>query len=200
MNIKLKIDFAEKSLDLTLTSLANPSVTQTIRDIPLSPGVYDNNVRGLRFLGTRKGGGGTLNWTTQIDNVKIEGMKLPVAAGDMTALIALHQEVKAIDLTSYTEASVAVVHRALNAAEALIGTTASQAQIDHAVNMLKVARDSLTREPAGDVSTYSFDFGSGSAADGYTKVDAKRAYVEGNAYGFADTALVQDENREPATR
>lgn len=113
----------------------------------------------------------------------------------MAALIALHQEVKAIDLAPYTEASAAVVHRALNAAEALIGTAATQAQINHAVNMLTVARDSLTREPAGDISAYSFDFGSGSAADGYTKVDAKRAYVEGNAYGFADTALVQDENR-----
>lgn len=195
MNVKLKIDFTGKTLDLTLTSLANPSVTQTITDIPLSPGVYANNVRGLRFLGTRKGGGGTLNWTTQIDNVKMEGTKLPVAAGDMAALIALHQEVKAIDLAPYTEASAAVVHRALSAAEALIGTTASQAQIDHAVNMLTVARDSLTSEVAGDISTYAFDFGSGSAAEGYTKVDAKRAYVEGNAYGFADTALVQDENR-----
>ncbi|OMG00993.1 SGNH/GDSL hydrolase family protein [Paenibacillus sp. FSL R7-0337] len=195
VNVKLKIDFAGKTLDLTLTSLANPSVTQTIRDIPLSPGVYANNVRGLRFLGTRKGGGGTLNWTTQIDNVKIEGTKLPAAAGDMAALIALHKEVKAIDLASYTEASVAVVHRALSAAEALIGTTASQAQINHAVNMLTVARDSLTSEAVGDISTYAFDFGSGSVADGYTKVDAKRAYIEGNAYGFADTALVQDENR-----
>lgn len=149
VNVKLKIDFAGKSLDLTLTSLANPSVTQTIRDIPLSPGVYDNNVRGLRFLGTRKGGGGTLNWTAKIDNVKIEGTKLPVAAGDMAALIALHQELKAMELSGYTEASVAVLQRAMNAAEALIGTEATQAQINHAVNMLTVARDSLTSEARG---------------------------------------------------
>ncbi|MBW4080606.1 GDSL-type esterase/lipase family protein [Paenibacillus sp. S150] len=196
VNVNANINFAEKRIDLTLTSLADPSITQTIGDIPMSPGVYTNNVRGIRLLGTRKSGGGTLDWTTQIDNVKLEGTKLPPAAGDQTALIALHNEVKALDLSAYTEASAAVLNRALAAAEAVIGTEATQARVDHAFNMLTVARDSLTSEPAGGISGYKFDFGSGIAAEGYTKVDAKRAYVEGNGYGFADTALVQDENRE----
>ncbi|WP_151734941.1 GDSL-type esterase/lipase family protein [Paenibacillus tengchongensis] len=196
VNVDATINFAEKTIDLTLTSLANPSLTQTIEDIEMYPGVYTNNVRAIRFLGTRKGGGGTLNWTTQIDNVKIEGTKLEQEAGDQTALIALRDEVKALDLSGYTEASVTVLNKALAAAEALIGTEATQAQVDHVFNMLTVAKDSLTSEPAGEISKYQFDFGSGSTADGYMKVDAKRAYLEGNGYGFADTALVEDENRE----
>ncbi|AIQ18502.1 hypothetical protein H70357_18695 [Paenibacillus sp. FSL H7-0357] len=196
VNVDVKINFAKKMIDLTLTSLADPSVTQTIEDIPMNPGVYANNARALRFLGTRKGGGGTLNWTTQIDNVKIEGTKLPPVAGDQKALIALHDKVKALDLSAYTEASKAVLNKALAAVEAIIGTEATQAQVDHVLNMLTVARDSLTSEPVGEISEYKFDFGSGNAAEGYTKVDAKRAYLEGNGYGFANTALVQDENRE----
>lgn len=196
VHVEANINFAEKQIDLTLKSLADSSVTQTIEDIPMSPGVYADNVRAMRFLGTRKGGGGTLNWTTQIDNVKIEGMKLPPVAGDQTSLIALQAEVKAMDLSAYTEASKAVLNRALAAAGAVIGTEATQAQVDHVFNMLTVARDSLTSEPAGAISQYHFDFGSGSAAEGFTKVDAKRAYVEGNGYGFTDTALVKDENRE----
>ncbi|WP_054940624.1 GDSL-type esterase/lipase family protein [Paenibacillus ihuae] len=196
VNVDANLNFAKKTIDLTLTSLADSSIKQTIQDIPMSPGVYANNVRGIRFLGTRKGGGGTLSWTTQIDNVKIEGKKLPPVAGDQTALIALRDEVKALDLSAYTEASVTVLNRALAAAEAVIGTEATQAQVDHAMNMLTVARDSLTSEPVGEISEYKFDFGSGSAAEGYLKVDAKRAYVEGNGYGFADTALLEDENRE----
>ncbi|MEK8213956.1 rhamnogalacturonan lyase family protein [Paenibacillus sp. FSL L8-0463] len=196
VNVDVNINFAKKKIDLTLTSLADPSVTQTIGDIPMNPGVYANNARALRFLGTRKGGGGTLNWTTQIDNVKIEGTKLPPVAGNQKALIALHDKVKALDLSSYTEASKAVLNKALAAVEAIIGTEATQAQVDHAMNMLTVARDSLTSEPAGEISEYKFDFGSGNAAEGYTKVDAKRAYLEGNGYGFANTALLQDENRE----
>ncbi|UQZ36908.1 hypothetical protein C2I18_27260 [Paenibacillus sp. PK3_47] len=196
VNVDANINFAEKTIDLTLTSLANPGVTQTIEDIPMSPGVYANNVRALRFLGTRKGGGGTLNWTTQIDNVKLEGMKLPPVAGDQTALITLRDEAKALDLSAYTEGSIAVLNKALAAVEAVIGTEATQAQVDHVFNMLTVAKNSLTSEPAGDISEYLFDFGSGSAAEGYAKVDATRAYVEGNGYGFSDTALVKDENRE----
>lgn len=197
VNVDATINFAEKKIDLTLTSLANPSVTQTIEDIPMSAGTaYADNVRAMRFLGTRKGGGGTLNWTTQIDNVRIEGTELPPASGDQTALIALHEEVKALDLSAYTEQSKAVLNKALAAAEAMIGTEATQAQVDHAFNMLTVAKESLTSEPAGDISEYKFDFGSGNAAVGYTKVDANRAYVEGNGYGFADTSLVEDENRE----
>lgn len=196
VNVDVKINFAEKKMDLTLTSLDNSSITQTIKDIPMSPGVYANNVRGFRFLGTRKSGGGTLSWTTQIDNVKLEGTTLPPVAGDQTALIALHNEVKTLNLSAYSEASKAVLNRALAAVEALIGTAATQAQVDHAFNMLTVARDSLTIEPIGDISEYKFDFGSGIAAETYTKVDAKRAYLEGNGYGFTDTALVQDVNRE----
>lgn len=196
VNANVKINFAEKNIDLTLTSLADPTVTQTIKDIPMSPGVYANNVRGFRFLGTRKGGGGTLSWTTQIDNVKLEGKMLPPVAGDQAALIALHQEVKALDLSTYTDTSVAVLNKALAVVEAVLGTSATQAQVDHAVNLLTVARESLTSSPAGDISVYKFDFGSGSAAQGYTRVDSKRAYIEGNGYGFTDTALVQDENRE----
>ncbi|TYP76553.1 GDSL-type esterase/lipase family protein [Paenibacillus methanolicus] len=196
VNVKADINFAEKTIDLTLTSLADPTVTQTIADIPMSAGTaYADNVRALRFLGTRKGGGGTLNWTTQIDNVRIEGEKLAATAGDQTALIALHGEVKAMELSAYTAPSVAVLNKALAAAEAIIGTEATQAQVDHAFNMLTVAKASLTSEPAGDVNAYRFDFGSGTVAEGYAQVDAKRAYVEGNGYGFADTALVLDENR-----
>lgn len=196
VNANVKINFAEKKIDLTLTSLAEPTVTQTIKDIPMSPGVYANNVRGFRFLGTRKGGGGTLSWTTQIDNVKLEGKMLPPVAGDQAALITLHQEVKALDLSTYTDTSIAVLNKALAVVEAVLGTAATQAQVDHAVNLLTVARESLTSSPAGDISVYKFDFGSGSAAQGYTRVDSKRAYIEGNGYGFTDTALVQDENRE----
>jgi large repetitive protein len=197
VHVDAAINFAEKKIDLTLTSLADPSVTQTIENIPMSAGTaYADNVRAIRFLGTRKGGGGTLNWTTQIDNLRIEGTKLPPAAGDQTALIALRDEVQVMDLSAYTEQSVAVLNRALAAVGAIIGTEATQAQVDHAFNMLTVAKESLTTEPRGDVSAYLFDFGSGSAAEGYTKVDALRAYVEGNGYGFADTALVEDDNRE----
>ena len=111
------VNFAEKTLDLTLTNLADPTVTQTIADISLSSAAYANNVRSMRFLGTRKGGGGTLNWTTQIDNVRIEGTQLSSESGDQTALIALYDEIKAIDLSEYTDASKAVVNRALAAAE-----------------------------------------------------------------------------------
>lgn len=196
VHVDVNIDFAGKTIDLTLTSLENPSITQTIEAIPMSPGVYANNVRGIRFLGTRKGGGGTLSWTTQIDNVKIEGTELPPVAGDQTALLALYDEVKALDLSAYTEASQAVLNKALAAVEAILGTEATRDQVHHAVNMLTVAKESLTGEPAAEINGYKFDFGSGTAAEGYTKVDAKRAYVEGNGYGFADTALVQDENRE----
>ncbi|MBB3113751.1 lysophospholipase L1-like esterase [Paenibacillus phyllosphaerae] len=196
VNVDATINFAEKTIDLTLTSKADPAVTQTIEDIPMSAGTaYADNVRAMRFLGTRKGGGGTLNWTTQIDNVRIEGSMLAPTSGDQTALIALRDEVKALDLSGYTEQSVAVLNKALAAAEAIIGTEATQAQVDHALHALKVAKESLTSEPAGDISAYQFDFGPGSAAEGYTQVNATRAYVEGNGYGFADTALVQDENR-----
>ncbi|RIX59517.1 hypothetical protein D3P08_05065 [Paenibacillus nanensis] len=197
VNVDASINFAEKTIDLTLTSLADSSVTQTIEDIPMSAGTaYADNVRALRFLGTRKGGGGTLNWTTQIDNVRIEGTTLPPASADQTALVALYDEAKALDLSSYTEQSKAVLNRALAAAEAIIGTEAAQAQIDHAFHMLTVAMASLTSEPPQPVTEYRFDFGSGDAAEGYIKVDAKRAYVEGNGYGFADTSLTQDENRD----
>lgn len=196
VNVDININFVEKTMDMTLTSKADPSLTQTIEDIPMNPGAYTNNVRALRFLGTRKGGGGTLNWTTQIDNVKIEGMKLPPVAGDQQALIALHNEVKALDLSAYTEASKAVLNKALVAVEAILGTEATQAQVDHVFNMLTVAKDSLSAEPAGEISSYSFDFGSGTAAEGFIGINAKRAYIEGNGYGFADTALVQDENRQ----
>lgn len=196
VNVDVTLNFAEKKIDLTLTSLADGS-EQTINDIPMSAGTaYADNVRGIRFLGTRKSGGGTLSWTTQIDNVRIEGTKLPPSAGDQSALVALYEEVKELDLSAYTEASKAVLNRALAAAEEIIGSEATQDQVDHVFNMLTVARESLTSEPAGDISEYRFDFGSGDAAEGYTKVDAKRAYVEGNGYGFADTALVEDENRE----
>lgn len=162
----------------------------------MSSGAYADNVRALRFLGTRKGGGGTLNWTTQIDNVRIEGTQLPSEGGDQTALIALYDEIKALDLSEYTDASKAVVNWALAAAEAIFNSEATQSQVDHAFNMLTVAKDSLTKEAAEEVREYKFDFGSGSTADGYIKVDAKRAYIEGNGYGFADTALTEDVNRE----
>ncbi|WP_346768709.1 GDSL-type esterase/lipase family protein [Paenibacillus sp. HB172176] len=197
VNVDATINFAEKTIDLTLTSLADSSVTQTIENIPMSAGTaYGDNVRAMRFLGTRKGGGAILNWTTMIDNVQIEGEELPPATGDQTALSALYEEVKGLDLSGYTEASKAVLNRALAAAEAIIGTEATQEQVDHAFNMLTVARDSLTSEPAQEISEYRFDFGSGEAAEGYVQVGAKHAYVEGNGYGFADTALVVDANRE----
>ncbi|WP_449867047.1 GDSL-type esterase/lipase family protein [Paenibacillus arenilitoris] len=197
VNVDAAIHFAEKTIDLTLTGLADSSVTQTIEDIPMSAGTaYADNVRAMRFLGTRKGGGGTLNWTTQIDNVRIEGTTLPPAAADQTALAALLEEAKALDLSAYTEQSKAVLNKALAAAEAIIGTEATQAEVDHAFNMLTVAMASLTSEPPHEADEYRFDFGSGSAAEGYVKVDAKRAYVEGNGYGFADTSLVEDANRE----
>lgn len=196
VHVNAKINFVEKKIDLTLTSLSDGSVTQTIEDIPMSAGTaYADNVRAMRFLGTRKGGGGTLNWTTQIDNVRIEGLTLPPASADQTALIALHEEAKALDLSAYTEQSKAVLNKALAAAEAIIGTDATQDEVDHAFNMLTVAMASLTSEPPQEISEYRFDFGSGNAAEGYTKVDAKRAYVEGNGYGFANTALVEDVNR-----
>ncbi|MFC0216046.1 OmpL47-type beta-barrel domain-containing protein [Paenibacillus chartarius] len=198
INVDAAINFAEKKIDLTLTSLADPSVTQTIEDIPMSAGTaYADNVRAIRFLGTRKGGGGTLNWTTQIDNVRVEGKKLPPAAADKTALTALYEEAKALDLSAYTEQSKAVLNKALAAAETIIGSEeATQAQVDHAFNMLTVATASLTTEPVAEINEYRFDFGAGNAAEGYTQVDAKRAYVEGNGYGFADTSLVENGNRQ----
>lgn len=101
--------------------------------------------------------------------MKIEGTKLPPVAGDQKALIALHDKVKALDLSAYTEASKAVLNKALAAVEAIIGTEATQAQVDHVLNMLTVARDSLTSEPVGEISEYKFDFGSGNAAEGYTR-------------------------------
>jgi large repetitive protein len=196
IHVDAKINFVEKTMDLTLTSLADSNIKQTIEDIPLSAGTtYANNVRGLRFLGTRKGGGGTLSWTTQIDNVKMEGTDIAPQAGDQAALAALYAEAKALNLSGYTEASIAVLNRAIDAAEEILGTEATQAQVDHVFHMLTVAMGSLTSEPKGDVSEYRFDFGPGEAAAGYTKVDAKRAYVEGNGYGFADTNLVVNENR-----
>ncbi|WP_416295851.1 GDSL-type esterase/lipase family protein [Paenibacillus illinoisensis] len=196
VNVDATVHFAKKTLDLKITNLADPTVTQTIEGIQMSSGAYADNVRALRFLGTRKGGGGTLNWTTQIDNVRIEGTQLPSEGGDQTALIALYDEIKDLDLSEYTDASKAVVNRALAAAEAIFNSEATQAQVDHAFNMLTVAKDSLTKEASEEVTEYKFDFGSGSAADGYIKVDAKRAYIEGNGYGFADTALTEDVNRE----
>ncbi|MDF2836959.1 MAG: hypothetical protein K0Q63_2599, partial [Paenibacillus sp.] len=97
VNVDTTINFAEKTIDLTLTSLADGSVTQTIEDIPMSAGTaYADNVRAMRFLGTRKGGGGTLNWTTGIDNVRIEGTTLPPESADQSALVALHDEAKAL--------------------------------------------------------------------------------------------------------
>ncbi|MHA6484865.1 rhamnogalacturonan lyase family protein [Paenibacillus sp. strain BS8-2] len=196
VNVDADINFAEKTIDLTLTSLADGSVTQTIENIPMSAGTaYADNVRAMRFLGTRKGGGGTLLWTTQIDNVRIEGETLPPVAGDQTELAALHNEILELDLSGYSNESVAVLNKAMEAAEAMIGTPATQAQVDHTFNMLKVARDSLTSEPPVAITDYRFDFGSGEAAEGYIKVDASRAYVEGNGYGFVDTALIEDVNR-----
>jgi large repetitive protein len=197
INVDAKINFVEKTIDLTLISLADNSITQRIENIPLSAGTtYANNLRALRFMGTRKGGGGTLNWTTQIDNVKVEGKKVPPKAGDQSALVALHEEAKALNLSGYTAESIAVLNRALAAAEGVISTEATQAQVDHVFNMLTVAVGSLTSEPRGDISEYRFDFGPGEAAEGYIQVDAKRAYVEGNGYGFVDTNLVVDENRK----
>ncbi|WP_037288292.1 GDSL-type esterase/lipase family protein [Saccharibacillus sacchari] len=196
VNVDATINFASKTLDLTLTSRSNPSVTQTIEGLTLSPGAYADNVRSLRFLGTRKGGAGTLNWTTAIDNVRIEGTELPPESGDQAALKALYAEIQQLDLSSYTEASRAVLSKALTAAEAIIDKTATPAQVEHAVNMLTIARASLTSETAEPISVYKFDFGSGEAAEGYTQVTADHAYIEGNGYGFADTALTEDENRE----
>lgn len=196
VNVDVTIRFAEKLMDLTLTS-ADGNTKQTIKDIPMSAGTaYADNVRAIRFLGTRKGGGGTLNWTTMIDNIRIEGKKLPPAAGDQTALLALHAEVIALDLSAYTQASIAVLNKALAAAGEIMATEqATQAQVDHVFNMLTVARESLTSVPSSDRSEYKFDFGSGAAAEGYTKVDAKGAYVEGNGYGFTNTALTEEVNR-----
>jgi len=197
INVDLRINFVEKKMDLTLTSKADPSVKETITDIPMSAGTaYANNVRAIRFLGTRKGGGGTLSWTTWIDNVRIEGLKQAPQAGDQTALLELIRQAEEIDLSIYTSESVAVFNRSLAAAEAVIGTEATQAEVDHAYNMLNVAINSLSRVPREPVSEYKFDFGSGDAADGYIKVDAKQAYIEGNGYGIADTSLVVDENQE----
>jgi len=197
VNVDVTINFVEKKLDLTLTPKANPDAAVTITDLPMSAGTaYANNVRAIRFLGTRKGGGGTLAWTTWIDNVRIEGMKLAPQAGDQTALLALIDQARALDLSGYTPESVAVLNRALAAAEAIVGTDATQAEIDHAYNMLNVAINSLTTVPREPVTEYRFDFGSGDAAAGYIPVDAKHAYVEGNGYGFADTSLTVDENRE----
>lgn len=197
INVNAEMNFIDKKIDLTLTSLADENVKQVIEDIPMSAGIaYNNDVRALRFLGTRKGGGGTLNWTTQIDNVRMEGRKLPPATGDQTALVELYQELKALDLTPYTAQSRVVMAKALEAAEAMIGTEATDKQILHVKNMLTVAQDSLTTVPVHSISEYRFDFGPGAAAEGYLKVDAGRAYIEGNGYGFADTSLVVDENRE----
>lgn len=196
VKVDATINFAQKTLDLKLTSQTDPSVTQTIEGLKLSPGAYADNVRSIRFLGTRKGGGGTLNWTTAIDNVRIEGTELPPESGNQAELVALHAELKTLDLSPYTEASRAVLSQALAAAEAIIGKPATPAQINHALNLLTVARDSLTSETAEPVAAYKFDFGSGETAEGYTQVTANHAYLEGNGYGFADTALTEDENRK----
>ncbi|GLX66632.1 GDSL-type esterase/lipase family protein [Paenibacillus glycanilyticus] len=196
VHVDATINFVDKKIDLTLTSLADSKVTQTIEGIAMSAGTaYANNVRAMRFLGTRKGGGGTLAWTTQIDNVQIEGKTLPPSAGDQTALVALYDEVKAKDLSGYTAESVEVLHRALAAVEQIIGTEATQAQVNHVFNMLNVAVQSLTSKPKGQIDVYKFDFGNGGAAEGYTSVDADRAYIEGNGFGFADTSLVEAVNR-----
>src|SRR5690606_11501472 len=61
---------------------------------------------------------------------------------------------------------------------------------------LTVARDSLTTEAAAPVTEIKFDFGSGNAEEGYIKVDVTRAYIPGNHYGFLDTSLLVEENRE----
>nr|WP_229675702.1 rhamnogalacturonan acetylesterase [Saccharibacillus kuerlensis] len=196
INVDATINFANKTLDLTLKNLSDPSVTQTIEGLKLSPGAYTDNVRSIRFLGTRKGGAGTLNWTTAINNVRIEGTDLPSEAGDQSALVSLYEELQDLDLSSYTEASRDVLSRAMTAAEDIIGTPATAAQVEHALNMLKVAKSSLTSEAAEPVSSYSFDFGSEQAAEGYTAVTGDHAYIEGNGYGFVDTALTEDENRE----
>ncbi|OWA37531.1 hypothetical protein B9G55_05620 [Saccharibacillus sp. O16] len=196
VHVEAAINFASKTLDLKLTSKNNPSITQTIEGLKLSPAAYANNVRSMRFLGTRKGGGGTLNWTTAIDNVQIEGVKLPPESGDQEALVALYKELQKLDLSSYTEASRAVLNRAMTAAEAILDKTATPAQVKHALNMLTTARDSLKSEPVEPVSLYRFDFGSGEAAPGYLPVNAAHAYIEGNGFGFADTALTEDVNRK----
>ncbi|NGZ74684.1 rhamnogalacturonan lyase family protein [Saccharibacillus alkalitolerans] len=196
IHVDAAINFANKTMDLTLTSRSNPAVKQTFEGLKLSPGAYADNVRSIRFLGTRKGGSGTLNWTTALDNVRIEGTELPPESGDQAALIALYEEIQKLDLSPYTAASREVMNRALTAAEAIIDKEATPAQVKHALNMLKVAKDSLTSEAAEPVTAYKFDFGSGRAAEGYIPVTADHAYIEGGGYGFADTSLTEDENRE----
>ncbi|WP_445670218.1 GDSL-type esterase/lipase family protein [Paenibacillus sp. PL2-23] len=196
VNVDATINFVEKKITLTLTSLANSSVTQTIEDIPMSAGTaYADNVRALRFLGTRKGGGGTLAWTTQIDNLRIEGEDLPPSSGDQTALIALHEEVAAMDLSTYTESSKAVLNNALAAAQSIIGTDATQAEVDHVFHMLTTAKASLSSEPLQARTSYRLDFGPGDPTEGYAGVHAAWAYVEGNGYGFANTALTENVSR-----
>ncbi|CAM3460917.1 MULTISPECIES: rhamnogalacturonan lyase family protein [Saccharibacillus] len=196
VRVDAAINFANRTMDLTLRSLSDPSVTQTVEGLALSPAAYADNVRSIRFLGTRKSGSGTLNWTTAIDNVRIEGTQLPPQTGSKEALMKLHAELQALDLSPYTAASQAVLRRALAAAQEILDTAAAtQAQVDHARHTLQVAKDSLTREESAPVSGYRFDFGSGEAAEGYTQVQAAHAYIEGNGYGFADTALTEDGNR-----
>ncbi|HIW31950.1 MAG TPA: hypothetical protein IAA29_04100, partial [Candidatus Paenibacillus intestinavium] len=187
LNVDLTINYQEKTMDLTLTSRADSSQNSTITGIEIPSGInYQENVRAIRFLGTRASGR-NLDWTTYLDNVNISGEFLPPKPGDKASMIALYEELKVRDISSYTAESVAVLNIALAEVEAVLEDILTQEQVMHLLNVLTVASDSLTIESSVLVSQYMFDFGSGDAAEGYIKVDSTRAYIEGNHYGFLET-------------
>lgn len=197
VNVDLTLRYQDKAYDLIITSKEDEAQKLEVTDIPFPSGVvYQEDIRSLRFEGTRYGGGPLLNWTTHLDNITITGEVLPPKEGDKGPLTALYDELKALNLDGYTTESAAVLTKALARVEEELENLLTQDQVNHLMNVLGVARDSLSTATPTPVTEYKFDFGSGDAEDGYIKVDATRAYIEGNGYGFNHTSLLEAGNRE----
>ncbi len=68
-NIKATLNFALKTIDLTVTNKANPAITSTINNIPFNAATtYTNTISKIQFVATRSG---SMSWTTWIDNFNV---------------------------------------------------------------------------------------------------------------------------------
>ena len=68
-NINATLNFALKTIDLTVTNKANPAITSTINNIPFNAATtYTNSINKIQFVATRSGG---MSWSTWIDNLNV---------------------------------------------------------------------------------------------------------------------------------
>jgi uncharacterized protein YjdB len=68
-NIKATLNFALKTIDLTVTNKANPAITSTINNIPFNAATtYTNSINKIQFVATRSG---SMSWSTWIDNLNV---------------------------------------------------------------------------------------------------------------------------------